>query len=141
MVRTKKPPKCCHPNCFKCPYVECRWNDMTTDDYTETNRRDYELYEDSTGRKYHKGSDEEYRKNWVSAYNRSERGKSAQKRYRDSEKGKENERRKRKRKIASGKNAESCRRYYERHKEEILERKRKARRKEADLIGNRKEAV
>lgn len=51
-------------------------------------------------------------------YNHSEKGKEARKRYANSEKGQANEKRKREKKIASGKNAEYCRRYYARKKAE-----------------------
>lgn len=48
-------------------------------------------------------------------------------RYEKSEKGIINAKNHQRRKIESGKNAESCRRYYQKHREEILEKKRKAR--------------
>lgn len=59
--RFHKPKKCCHPDCFHCPYVDCRWDELTSSDMSETNNRDYQLYEESTGEKYHKGTDNEYR--------------------------------------------------------------------------------
>ena len=49
-------------------------------------------------------------------YNRTLKGKARLKKYYESEKGKENERRKMQRRIATGKNAESCKRYRERKK-------------------------
>lgn len=52
-------------------------------------------------------------------YSKSQNFKDAQEKYRHSEKGIENEQRKRKRKVASGKNAEYCRRYYYRKKAEM----------------------
>lgn len=72
-TRTKKPPKCCHPNCQQCPYVDCRYCRLEVEDFTETNNRDYFLYEDSTGRKYHKGTDKEYRNARNTAYQRRNR--------------------------------------------------------------------
>lgn len=30
---TKKPPKCCYPDCFSCPYVECRYDRLESDDF------------------------------------------------------------------------------------------------------------
>ena len=33
--KKKKPPKCCVPNCFNCPYVECRYSGMEIEDYLE----------------------------------------------------------------------------------------------------------
>lgn len=50
----------------------------------------------------------------------SEKGIDARNRYLNSEKGQEAQKRKAQKDIASGKNAEKCRRYYERHKAEIL---------------------
>lgn len=49
-------------------------------------------------------------------YNHSEKGKAREEKYAKSEKGRANNRRKMQRKIASGKNAEACRRYRERLK-------------------------
>lgn len=56
-----KPKKCCHPDCFNCPYSDCIWDELTSSDMSETNDRDYQFYEESTGEKYHKGTDNEYR--------------------------------------------------------------------------------
>lgn len=62
--------------------------------------------------------------------------KDAYKRYEQSEKGKQNQRRKCRRRVENVKNAEYCRRYYQRHIEEILKKKKEARERES-----RKEAV
>lgn len=70
MKTNKRPLKCCKPNCFQCPYTDCRYDGMDTVDFTESNNRDYELYECSTGRKYHKGEDAVYRVERQKAYNR-----------------------------------------------------------------------
>lgn len=59
---------------------------------------------------------EEERKARFTKYNHTEKGAERLKRYAKSEKGKANDRRKMQRKIASGKNAEACRRYRERRK-------------------------
>lgn len=53
-------------------------------------------------------------------YNSSEKGKASRKRYAQSEKGKECVRRQTQKAIASGKNAERCRAYYQRKKEKKL---------------------
>lgn len=95
-TKTKKPPKCCHPNCFDCPYADCRYDRLEVEDFTETNNRDYFLYEDSTGRKYRKGADKEYRNARNTAYKRRN--------------GKYIDRH------------EYNQRYYQEHKEEIKER-------------------
>lgn len=72
-AKTKKPLKCCHPDCFKCPYVDCRYDRLEIEDFTETNNRDYFLYEDSTGRKLHKPMDKEYVRARNLAYQRRNR--------------------------------------------------------------------
>lgn len=59
---------------------------------------------------------EEKRKARFTKYNHTQKGAERLKRYAKSEKGKANDRRKMQRKIASGKNAEACRRYRERRK-------------------------
>lgn len=28
----KRPNKCCHPNCFECPYLDCQWDGFDIDD-------------------------------------------------------------------------------------------------------------
>lgn len=66
-----KPKKCCYPNCFECPYSDCRYDRMEVEDYTESNKRDYDFYEQDTGHKLHKGPDEEYRKKRQVAYQRN----------------------------------------------------------------------
>lgn len=70
---------------------------------------------------------ERYRKSergreMLKKYSRSQNFREAQKRYRESEKGKEAERRRTQKRIANGKNAEACRRYYLRKKQEMQER-------------------
>lgn len=72
-TKIKKPLKCCHPNCFECPYTDCRYDRLEAEDFTETNNRDYFLYEDSTGRKLHKGTDREYQNARQIAYQRKNR--------------------------------------------------------------------
>lgn len=91
-----KPKRCCHPDCFNCPYKDCRYDGMETVDYTETNQRDYDLYEDSTGRKYHKGNDSDYRIARQQAYNRENPKPRDRKEY--------------------------LKQYYKDHKQEILEK-------------------
>ena len=104
-----RPKNCCYPDCFHCPYVDCRWNgDPAIWKYNHSDAG--------------KLRDKKYMK--------SEKGKEAQKRYDQSEKGKERSKRKAKKRNKSGKNAEACRRYYAKHREEIL-RKKKNLRKEA----------
>lgn len=65
-----RPKNCMYPNCGQCVYKDCRYDGLEVEDYTESNNRDYELYEVETGNKYHKGTDKEYRIARQSAYNR-----------------------------------------------------------------------
>jgi hypothetical protein len=136
-----KPKNCVYPNCQNCVYKDCIYDRLEVDDYTESNERDYELYEAATGKKYHKGKDKEYRIKRQTAYtrkrnkerDRSEYNKMYYKKHRTKilEKAKENYdtktntkmcRRYRKRNLEKRKEYEK--QYYELHKEE---KKRKAR--------------
>lgn len=69
-MKSKKPKNCVYPNCQECIYADCRYDRLEVEDYTESNNRDYELYESETGRKLHKGTDKEYRTKRQTAYNR-----------------------------------------------------------------------
>ena len=73
MKRIKKPCKCCYPNCLNCPYDDCCYDVLEVEDYTESNERDYDFYEQDKGVKLHKGADEEYRKYRELAYQRRNR--------------------------------------------------------------------
>lgn len=143
-TKTKKPLKCCYPNCFECPYVDCRYDGLEYSETLQQDRFDRELEivepEVLKRRKYQsvyfrteKGkqarreaqkrySQSEKGKERQKRYQQTERFKDAQKRYLQSDKGKECERRKTQKKIKSGKNAEHCRRYREEHKEELREK-------------------
>lgn len=72
-MKNKKPAKCVYPNCFECPYADCRYDRLEVEDFSESNNRDYELYEQDTGRKYHKEADLEYRRKREVAYQRRNR--------------------------------------------------------------------
>lgn len=75
-------------------------------------------------------------------YSQTLRFKEAQKRYRDSDKGREAFKRKQQKDVASGKNAERCKRYYERHKAEILAKaKAKREKKEGDTKWQKEECL
>jgi len=69
----KKPKRCCYPNCFECPYTDCRYDRLEVEDYTESNNRDYILHEADTGKKLHHQSDKEYRNARITAYQRRNR--------------------------------------------------------------------
>lgn len=66
----QKPKNCTHPDCFNCPYEDCRYDRLEVEDFTETNNRDYFLYEDSIGRKLHRPTDKAYRNARQIAYDR-----------------------------------------------------------------------
>lgn len=69
----RKPPKCCYPDCGECPYKDCRYDRLEVEDYTESNNRDYEFYENATGEKLHKPSDKAYQIGRAIAYQRRNR--------------------------------------------------------------------
>lgn len=97
----------CNHDCFHCTYPDCRDDTLSLVERSEQDAFDTSVRKD---RLYGRGLVQ-----WN--YIHSEKGREAQKRYAQSEKGKANERRKRQRKIASGKNAEYCRAYYQRKKQ------------------------
>lgn len=44
MAKTKnKPLKCCHPNCFECPYDDCKYDRLETQDYDSSKCLDLEI--------------------------------------------------------------------------------------------------
>ncbi|WP_024294973.1 hypothetical protein [Lacrimispora indolis] len=56
----KRPPKCCYPDCFNCPYIDCRYDRLETKDFSESNSRDYEHFEAWNGKKLHRNAGKEY---------------------------------------------------------------------------------
>lgn len=117
-TRIKKPPKCCHPNCFECPYTDCRYDRLEVEDYTESNNRDYFLFEDSRGRKLHKPSDREYRNARQTAYKRKNRKYVDRHNYNKQyyeEYGEEIKAKKRE-DYDTTENTRKCRKWYKRHK-------------------------
>lgn len=98
----------CNMDCFHCRKVDCDNNEVTAAEIKAQDKFDREAVGE---RKY--GID---RKIWL--YNNSAKGKEARKRYEQSEKGRATAKRKQQRRIASGKNAEYCRAYRQRKKEE-----------------------
>lgn len=119
-MNNKRPPKCCYPNCFECPYVDCRYDRLEAEDYTETNNRDYFLHENSTGYKLHKPTDKEYKAKRHIAYQRKNRKYVNQHEYNqlyykeNADKIKEKKKANYDRKT----NTIKCRKYRKRHKEE-----------------------
>ena len=41
----KRPKKCTHPDCFACPYSDCLFDQLTMDEYLESEKRDKEYGE------------------------------------------------------------------------------------------------
>lgn len=97
----------CDKNCNLCVFDDCI---CESEDYSDVETKDLDL-EASKQRAIEKG----YYKQWK--YYHFGNGKFTQKRYRQSEKGKATSKRQMQKKIESGKNAEACRRYYQRKKE------------------------
>ena len=121
----------CDRNCFNCVYEDCIVDDVTKEEEDEQKRfDDFIRHKNGTASKYKYNNSEKgkarYKKYWQSEkgkeaqkrYAQSEKGREAQKRYAQSEKGKANNKRKQEKRIANGKNAEACRRYYLKKKAE-----------------------
>lgn len=124
----------CNKDCFNCTKKDCICDDLTEQERKQQDECDKEIkvsnkdgkelarwkyYQSEKGkamqRRYAVSEKGKATKN---RYNHSEKCKEAQKRYRQSEKGKASAKRNQQKKIASGKNAEYCRRYKERKKAE-----------------------
>ena len=141
-----KPPKCCSPDCFNCPYTDCRYDKLDTEDYTESNKRDYELYEESAGRKYHKGTDKDFRIARQIAYDRENPKKRDQSSYFQSyyQLHRDEILKKMKENYNTAENTKRCRKWRKKNieKKREYDRKRYLRRKEAgEFAKDRKEAL
>lgn len=88
----------CDFDCFNCVFSDC---------INDSSVRQEILY------KYNHSTKGKIR---MKKYNSSEKGREREKRYLNSEKGKEKQRKSTQRDIKNGKNAERCRRYYQRKK-------------------------
>ena len=112
----------CDMDCLNCIFEDCTNDSDLTDE---------EIKQADDGDKYAKVSrlygkelrtyryeQSERRKESHMRYDQSEKGKERFRRYGQSAKGKATEKRKMQKRIASGKNAEYCRRYYQRKKAE-----------------------
>lgn len=102
-------------DCFTCPYEDCIKDKMTDDERKEQDCFDKQSIKERASveerRVLRKGGlQRQY------DYNHSDKGKAAQKRYEQSDKGKATQKRKVQKRIANGKNAEACRKYYLRKK-------------------------
>jgi len=102
----------CNMDCFNCIYIDCI-NDAEPTEAERQAQDDYDRFV-VTDRLKEQARFKGHMSQWK--YNHSAKGKAAQKRYFKTDKGKEAERRHKQKQIASGKNAEYCRRYYARKK-------------------------
>lgn len=107
----EKPKNCQYPNCQNCTYTDCIYDGLEHSDVERQDKFDNEL--EIIELKILS------RRKRQARYFRSEKGKIAQKKYLQSIKGREMVRRKGQKRIENGKNAEYCKRYYEKHKEEM----------------------
>lgn len=117
--------KMCNMDCLNCIHPDCINDDLPTE--AEIKAQDEYDRDINTDELRMQAIDKGKISQWLyihspkgkeaqKRYNQSEKGKAAQKRYSQSEKGKEAQRRQTQKKIASGKNAEYCRRYAMRKK-------------------------
>ena len=133
-----KPDQCKYPDCFNCVYEDCIYDRIEKEDVAMQNKFDKDLeavepqvisrrkrqniYNKSekgkiTREKYLKSAKG---KETRTRYIKSDKGQETRRRYLNSEKGKEMLKRRQKKIIENGKNAEYCRRYYQKKKMEKL---------------------
>ena len=104
------------PDCLNCPYPECI---ATIDDIKRQWRHDRKYKRRDSADTVPTMTRSSVKPIYIGT-SYTEGVKRRQKRYNQTEKGRENQRKKTQRKIESGKNAEYCRRYYERRKDEVI---------------------
>ena len=111
-----RPKKCCYPDCFNCAYKDCRYSGSEYDDVVRQNEFDRELEAVEPSVRLRRARQSKYAK--------TDKGIARYERYIQSDKGKEMLKRKQKKSIESGKNAECCKRYYQKMKaKKLLEAK------------------
>lgn len=105
----------CNMDCFRCTKPDC-----DVDGYTDAERQQQDAYDMKVKREHVQENRSKVKNCNIKFYdyNHSEKGAATRKRYEQSEKGKAARKRKQQKQIASGKNAEYCRRYYQRKKAE-----------------------
>lgn len=108
----------CNRDCLNCTYDDC-----IDDAITQEERKEQDDYDRTSIRERIKEERSGLRKGKLKYYdyNHSEKGKERLQRYEQSEKGKARRKRNQAKVIASGKNAEYCRAYYQRKKLERAE--------------------
>lgn len=124
----------CNMDCLRCTKPDCDFDGITPEERKAQDEYDSEV---RLGRKYGKGiavwryNHTEKGKAAAGRYERSDKGRERQKRYEQTEKGRQRQKRyeqselgkasnkrKQQKRIDSGKNAEYCRRYYQKKKAE-----------------------
>ena len=127
----------CNMDCFNCSLRDCVNDEITAAEIKAQNDHDREIiYERKSGRalvyaKYDRSErGKARRKKYLNSdkaketrkrYESTEKAKERYKRYRETERGKAVRKQYREQLIASGKNAEYCRAYYQRQKEKKLQ--------------------
>lgn len=121
-----KPKKCTYPDCFSCPYKDCRYDQLEVEDFTESNNRDYFLYEDYTGKKLHQPTDKKYQYARQNAYKRRQNKYHNRHEYNQKYYAEHSEEIKEKMHLAydTKKNTKQCRKWREKHMEYEKERQR-----------------
>ena len=77
--KKKKPPKCCYPDCFNCPYADCRYDRLESDDFEPDQMEDVPesvLKTRERARKYadsHKEKNRERSRKWYEENRDSEK--------------------------------------------------------------------
>lgn len=120
-----KPKLCCHPNCFECPYDDCKNENLYDSDFSTDKQAGVVKYKENTY--YGENREERLKKAKEYYYRNRERILAQKKKYRDAnlelvrqrerdyyELNKEHIRLQKK---------ESCKKYYEKNKEKIKEKR------------------
>lgn len=101
----------CNMDCFSCTLPECVFDGVTEEERRQQDELDRHCARERIARECPHNLK-------FFDYNHSEKGKAARKRYAQTDKGKATAKRKSQKAVASGKNAEYCRRYYQKKKAE-----------------------
>lgn len=108
-----KPPKCCHPDCENCPYVDCNWGGYSRYDDIVTDAIEKELQIESMD------YDKRHSKEIQDRYNHSEKGQQTARTYRNTINYAESQKRYRSTEKAKRKACERSKRAYEKKSKEI----------------------
>ena len=108
-----KPKHCTIPDCFSCPYKDCRYQQMTIEDYIEQNQRDRDHSEHELPEYQQRSFDNSGRKEYFRNYyrkNREHRSRMSKEWRRRTHYKDESDRR------------EYYKKYYQTHRAEMLEK-------------------